>query len=180
MRSEGMRSAAHGIFVVAAGFLMEAATVVAPMFFSVPRFVSSSLVGTAFVAFALGPVHGGLFALGTNVLLHYATGGGGPVGYVLAVRAIEAFVIGWIGRWRWGWGIPVAASLTDFAAVPPVTFVLAYFWGNFGTDLGFVEWFGREYAVFFRSGSLHVLQKYLFSCLLSYILALLVRRGKSA
>ena len=180
MRSGGMRSAAHGIFIVAAGFLMEAATVVAPMFFSVPRFVSSSLVGTAFVAFALGPVHGGLFALGTNVLLHYATGGGGPVGYGLAVRAIEALVIGGIGRRRWGWGIPVAASLADFAAVPPVTFVLAYFWGNFGTDLGFVEWFGREYAVFFRSGSLHVLQKYLFSCLLGYILALLVRRGKSA
>ena len=180
MRSGGMRSAAHGIFIVAAGFLMEAATVVAPMFFSVPRFVSSSLVGTAFVAFALGPVYGGLFALGTNVLLHYATGGGGPVGYVLAVRAIEAFAVGWIGRRRWGWGVPVAASLVGAVVVPPVTFVLAYFWGSFGTDLGFVEWFGREYAVFFRSGSLHVLQKYLFSCLLGYILALLVRRGKSA
>ena len=70
MRSGGMRSAAHGIFVVVAGFLMEAATVVAPMFFSVSRFVSSNLVGTAFVAFALGPVYGGLFALGTNVLLY--------------------------------------------------------------------------------------------------------------
>ena len=165
--------------VIAAGFLMEAATVVAPMFFPVPRLVPSNLVGTAFVAFALGPVHGGLFALGTNVLLNYATGGGGPVGYVLAVRAIEAFVIGWIGRRRWGWAIPVAASLADFAAVPPVTFVLAYFWGSFGTDLGFVEWFGREYAVFFRSGSLYALQKYLFSCFLGYILALGVRRGKS-
>ena len=180
MRSEGMRSAAHGIFVVAAGFLMEAATVVAPMFFSVPRFVSSNLVGTAFVAFALGPVYGGLFALGTNVLLHYATGGGGPVGYVLAVRAIEAFVIGWIGRRRWGWGVPVAAFLVDFAAVPPITFVLAYCWGGFGTELGFAEWFDGEYTVFFRSGSLYVLQKYLFSCFLGYILALGVRRGKSA
>ena len=174
-----MRSAAYGAFVVAAGLLMEVATVVAPMFFSVPRLVSSNLVGTAFVAFALGSVPGGLFALGTNVLLHYATGGGGPVGYVLAVRAIEAFVVGWIGRRRWGWGVPVAASLVDFAVVPPITFVLAYYWGRFGTELGLAEWFGGEYAVFFRSKSLYVLQKYLFSCFLGYILALGVRRGKS-
>ena len=179
MRPGRMRSAAYGAFIVVAGFLMEAATVVAPMFFSVPRFVSSNLVGTAFVAFALGSVPGGLFALGTNVLLHYATGGGGPVGYVLAVRAIEAFVVGWIGRRRWGWGVPVAASLVDFAVVPPITFVLAYYWGGFGTELGLAEWFGGEYAVFFRSKSLYVLQKYLFSCFLGYILALGVRRGKS-
>ena len=179
MRPGGMRSAAYGAFVVAAGLLMEAATVVAPMFFSVPRLVSSNLVGTAFVAFALGPLYGCLFALGTNVLLNYATGGGGPVGYVLAVRAVEAFVVGWIGRRRWGWGVPIAASLVDFAVMPPITFVLAYYWGGFGTELGFVEWFGREYAVFSRSESLYVLQKYLFSCFLGYILALGVRRGKS-
>ena len=102
MRAGGMRSVTQRVSVVTVGFLMEAATVVAPMFFPVFRLVSSNLVGTAFVTFALGPVYGGLFALGTNVLLHYATGGGGPVGYVLAVRAIEAFVIGWIGRRRWG------------------------------------------------------------------------------
>ena len=179
MRPGRMRSAAYGAFIVVAGFLMEAATVVAPMFFSVPRLVSSNLVGTAFVAFALGSVPGGLFALGTSVLLHYATGGGGPVGYVLAVRAIEAFVVGWIGRRRWGWGVPVAASLVGAVVVPPITFVLAYFWGGFGTELGFAEWFGREYAVFFRRESLYVLQKYLFSCFLGYILALGVRRGKS-
>ena len=179
MRAGGMRSVTQRVSVVTVGFLMEAATVVAPMFFPVFRLVSSNLVGTAFVAFALGPVYGGLFALGTNVLLNYATGGGGPVRYVLVVRAIEAFVIGWIGRRRWGWGVPVAASLVDFAAVPPVTFALAYFWGSFGTELSFAEWFCREYAAFFRSGSLYAMQKYLFSCFLGYILALGVRRGKN-
>ena len=129
MRSGRMRSAAYGAFIVAAGFLMEAATVVAPMFFPVPRIVSSNLVGTAFVAFALGPVPGGLFALGTSVLLHYATGGGGPVGYVLAVRAIEAFAAAYslaspVGRRKRGWrGKSIGAEPLDpfAAAYSPAT-----------------------------------------------------------
>lgn len=162
--------------VIVAGFLMETGTVVAPLFFSVPRIIASNLVGTTFVAFALGPVYGCLFALGTNVLLNYATGGGSPIGYVLAVRAIEASVIGWVGRRGWGWGGPAVASLLNTAVMPPATFILAYFWGQVGMDLGFAEWFGREFSEFLRNGGLYTLQKYLFSCFVGYVLACGVKR----
>ncbi len=174
------RDAVYKGIVLAAGLLMEVGTVVAPLFLSVPGFVAANVTGTAFVAFALGPVYGGLFALGANVLLNYVTGGGGSVGYVLAVRAVEAFVIGWIGRRRRGWSCPVVASLLNAAVIPTLTLTLAFFGGSFRTELGFVEWFGREYAVFLRGGWLRVLQKYLFSCLVGYVLAVGMARGRRA
>ena len=158
------------MFVLVVGFLMDAAAVVAPLFFSLPKFFASSIAGTAFVAFALGPVYGGLFALATNILFHYATGGDGPVGYVLAARVIEAIVIGWSGGWKRGWRVPAVTSSLLILAMPPLTLALAYWGGNYGTEQGFFEWFGEEYAAFIGNRAIDVVQKYVFSICLAYAL----------
>ena len=146
------------------------ATLVGPIFFSLPRFVNINISGTALFSMALGPLAGGLWAISFNFISSTIGMGSGIIGYLMASRAIEAVIIGWVARSGRSWRSPLACAALLTAVQKPISLTLAYFFGAFTPSSGYWSFLMGEMDRYLSDQIATSFLSYTFSCFLAYLI----------
>lgn len=146
------------------------ATLVGPIFFSLPRFVNINISGTALFSMALGPLAGGLWAISFNFISSTVGMGSGIIGYLMASRAVEAVIIGWVARSGRSWRVPLACAALLTAVQKPISLTLAYFFGAFTPSSGYWSFLLGEMDRYISDQIATSFLSYTFSCFLAHLI----------
>ncbi|MCT4596041.1 MAG: hypothetical protein N4A57_17475 [Anaeromicrobium sp.] len=146
---------------------LSVATNIAPIFFSLPKWIYLNIVGTFLISYSFGPIIGGIYAGLLNLGLNSVGMGSGIIIYVLLTQIVEAGLIGLL-RIKRMQGV-LNTLLIGFLLSIVIKPVSITFYNVFNGEMdGFMNNLSSMYFQYYKTGFTSNLVTYLISAITAY------------
>lgn len=161
--------------VLIIGTILYCVTISLPVFTSLPNYIFANITGTAMVSIGLGPIYGAIFVAVTSLIWNFFSKSSVIIITSVFIKLLEAIIIGLMLNNKKSIGKLLTTIATLSLVIKPISFALTFMTNKeYFVGITFFNYFKDSFIQFLNSGMLTTILTYSISCIVPYIIILLL------